>query len=118
MAIPQPKYLSTQEGYQQLAEQRAGRIAGQVGQFANVMQGNRQLSEQQRQFDVKNMLAMADNIRNTQYKGNWVRYILNDATAEGVFQGIYGPEKGSQMYNDTVADLLAHPEKAQTAEQM
>jgi hypothetical protein len=118
MAIPQPMYVSTENEYRQLEEQRAGRLAGQVGQFANVMQGNRQLAEEQRQYDVRNQLLMADDIRKTQYGGNWVHYVLNDPTAEGVFQSIYGPEKGSKMFNDMIEQIRAHPEQMQTAEQM
>jgi len=103
--IPQPQFLNTGMDYRQQQLQQQGLRAQQVGQFANVMQENRRLAEDQRQFDVRNVLDYAQNVVKTQHGGDWANYLKNDPTAESTFQAIWGPDKGTQMFNQTVTAI-------------
>lgn len=114
MAVPQPEIIGSKQNYQQLQNQKSQGLTQAAGTFAQTMAENRRLAEEQRQFDLRKSLDVADSIRKSQYGGNWVRFAQdNQGLAKNIMYELYGPQDGEEMYKQ-----LTTAKDNQTAEQI
>ena len=102
MAIPQPTVVASRADYERNRQASLANATQSVATFAQTREGqkNRQfkreeLEEKQRQFDVVNLLKTANDIRNTQHRGNWVAFAQdNPNIARRLIGVVFGDNEG------------------------
>lgn len=109
--MPQPRVIG--QTRTDIEADRAHRRDAMLQNLGQMFMANRQLKEQQRQFDTRNKINNALNVLEAQHDGDWSRAVrAKDPIIRDLFGTLYGDE-GLQMF-----DTLSQEGMAQTASQI